>query len=250
MMIAQLRAELLKLRTTRTFVALTGVTVVTSALLAGVAAYLTRRDGADTIVDVFTSDTSGLFVLVLAIVGITGEWRHRTIAGALLAVPDRVRFLAAKTLAYAVAGAVLSLAVSAAITLVGVVVLEWRDVPLPGAGALVEQFARNALVALLSGGLGVGIGALARNQAAGIVAALVLSFVIEPAVIGFVPEAGRFGPFGALPLSVTDVPPEAVGMPDDLHVVAGGVAVLLLLAWIAALFAAGAALLRRRDVSG
>jgi ABC-2 type transport system permease protein len=248
-MIPLLRAELLKLRTTRTFLALTAVTVVTSALLAGVAAYLTKAGGDGALVDVFTSDTSGLFVLVLAIVGITGEWRHRTIAGALLAVPDRVRFLAAKTLAYAVAGAVLSLAVSVAITVVGVVVLEWRGVPLPAAGALVEQYARNGFVALLMGGLGVGIGAVARNQAAGIVAALVLLFVIEPAVIGFVPEAGRFGPFGALPLPITDVPPEAVGM-GDLDVVPGGVAALLMLAWIGAVFAAGAALLRRRDVSG
>ena len=53
------------------------------------------------LVDVFTSDTSSLFILILAIVGITGEWRHRTITSSLLAAPDRVRFLAAKTLAFA-----------------------------------------------------------------------------------------------------------------------------------------------------
>ena len=50
--------------------------------------------------------------MILAIVGITGEWRHRTITSSLLAAPDRIRFLAAKTLAFAAAGAVLSLSIS------------------------------------------------------------------------------------------------------------------------------------------
>ena len=54
--------------------------------------------------EVFASDTSSLFILMLAIVGITGEWRHRTITSSLLAAPDRLRFLAAKTLAFAAAG--------------------------------------------------------------------------------------------------------------------------------------------------
>ena len=70
--------------------------------------------------DVFTADTSSLFILVLAVVGITGEWRHRTITSSLLAAPDRLRFLAAKTLAFAAAGLVLSLAISVAIAIVGI----------------------------------------------------------------------------------------------------------------------------------
>ena len=69
--------------------------------------------------DVFTSDTSGLFILILAIVGISGEWRHRTITSSLLAAPDRLRFLAAKTLAFAAAGLVLSLLISLSIAIVG-----------------------------------------------------------------------------------------------------------------------------------
>ena len=83
--------------------------------------------------DVFTADTSSLFILVLAVVGITGEWRHRTIAGALLAAPDRVRFLAAKTVAFAAAGLALSLATSLTVAVVASVLLSARDLPLrPG----------------------------------------------------------------------------------------------------------------------
>ena len=69
--------------------------------------------------DVFSSDTSSLFIMILAVVGITGEWRHHTITSSLLAAPDRLRFLAAKTIAFAAAGLVLSLLISIAITIVG-----------------------------------------------------------------------------------------------------------------------------------
>ena len=61
--------------------------------------------------------------LVLAVVGMTGEWRHRTITSSLLVAPDRLRFLAAKTAALAAAGLVLSLLVSLAVAVLGFAVL-------------------------------------------------------------------------------------------------------------------------------
>ncbi len=246
-MTALLRAELLKLRTTRTFVAMTAVTVGTSVLLTGLVASLTEPTKASVIVDVFLSDTSGLFIIVLAVVGMGGEWRHRTIAGALLATPDRVRFLAAKTIAFAVAGVALSVAVSLAVTVVGVAILSFRDLPLPNAGDLFAQDARNAMVACLLGAFGVGVGALARNQVVGIVGVLLLMFAIEPVLLGVAPDVGRFSPFSALPVAASAAPPESAGM-GGVDLVAPGLAVLLLLGWIAAAFAAGAALLRGRDV--
>ena len=117
--------------------------------------------------DVFTADTSGLFIIILAVIGITGEWRHHTITSSLLAAPDRIRFLAAKTIAFAVAGLVLSLPISLAIAIVGLVILSARDLPTPRAGDLIAQFARNAMVAALLGAFGVGLGALVRNQVVG-----------------------------------------------------------------------------------
>ena len=50
---------------------------------------LTEPTQDEVLTDVFTADTSSLFILILAIVGITGEWRHRTITSSLLAAPDR-----------------------------------------------------------------------------------------------------------------------------------------------------------------
>ena len=73
-----LMAELIKLRTTRTFIALTGAAVGTSLLhhdpVGGPDRAGTEHD---VLRDVFNSDTSGLFILILAVIGITGEWRHQ-----------------------------------------------------------------------------------------------------------------------------------------------------------------------------
>ena len=243
-----LRAELIKLRTTRTFLALTAAAVGTSLLITVLVSILDEPTRDDVLYDVFSSDTSSLFITILAVVGITGEWRHHTITSSLLAAPDRLRFLAAKTIAFAAAGLVLSVLISIAITIVGLAILTIRDLPTPGAGELLELLARNALVAALLGAFGVGIGALVRNQVVAVVGLLVVGFAIDPLVAALLPEVGRFSPFSALPVGISNVPPEDAGLPDDLDVLSPGLAVLGMLAWIGAAFAPAAALLIRRDL--
>jgi ABC-2 type transport system permease protein len=242
-----LRAELIKLRTTRTFAGLAGAAVAISLLITVLVAVLTDPTEESVLVDVFASDLSGFFIFMLAVIGIGGEWRHRTITSSLLAAPDRLRFLAAKVLAFAVAGAVMSVLVSVAVIVVGTVVVSARGIPMPEAGELAELLGRNALVAMLVGALGVGLGALVRNQVAAVVGVLVLGFVVEPTVISLAPEVGRFGPFGALPTSLTGIPAEDAGL-GDIDLLAPGLAALVMMAWISATFTAGYALLRARDV--
>lgn len=244
---ALLDAELIKLRTTRTFVALVATAIVTSLLITGLVASLTEPTSDSVLVDVFLSDTSPLFVMILAIIGITGEWRHRTITSSLLAAPLRVRFLAAKTLAYAIAGLVLSLLVTAAVTALGWAVLTIRDLPLPPGGDLAEQISRTVPVALLPGAFGVALGSVMRNTTFAIVAVLLLAFVIEPAVAALAPEVGRFGPTGALPSAISGLDADDTGL-GDVDLLSPGLALLALLAWIGGLFALGAALLRARDL--
>ena len=164
-----LQAELIKLRTTRTFVALTAIAGGLSLLLTVLTGVLSDPQPEDVVTDIFANDMSSAFILVLAVVGITGEWRHRTITGALLAAPDRLRFLAAKAIAFAGAGLVLSLLISAAVTVVGFVFVGVRDLPGPDAGELGEYVARSAGLAALGGAFGVAIGALIRNQVGAIV---------------------------------------------------------------------------------
>jgi ABC-type transport system involved in multi-copper enzyme maturation permease subunit len=242
-----LRAELIKLRTTRTFLALAAATVGTSLLITGLVSTLSEPTEESVLVDVFNSDTTGLFILVLAIVGITGEWRHRTITSSLLAAPDRMRFLAAKTLAFSAAGVVLSLLVSVAVVILGFAILSVRDLPTPELGELLAQIGRNAIVAGLLGALGVAIGTLVRNQPVAIVGVLLMGFAIEPAVIALAPDVGRFGPMVALPTGVTGVDEGDAGL-GDVDLLSPVLAALAMLAWIGALFSVGAWLLRRRDV--
>ncbi|MDP9228812.1 MAG: hypothetical protein M3M99_07100, partial [Actinomycetota bacterium] len=178
---------------------------------------------------------------------ITGEWRHRTITSSLLAAPDRVRFLAAKTLAFAAAGVLLSLAISLAVAIVGYAILGYRDQPTPEIGELLEQIGRNGFVAALLGAIGVGIGSLVRNQPIAIVGILIASFVIDPLLGEFAPAVERFSPLGALPSAIQGLNPDDVGVPK-VNFLAFAPALALMLAWIAAIFAAGATLLRVRDV--
>ncbi|MEA2361707.1 MAG: type transport system permease protein [Thermoleophilaceae bacterium] len=247
-MTALLRAELLKLRTTRTFIALTGVAVGTSLLICVLVSVLSEPTQESVLTDVFTSDTSALFIVILAIVGITGEWRHRTITSSLLAAPDRLRFLAAKTLAFAAAGLVLSLLISIAVAIVGMVILSARDLPTPELGELVGQILRNAEVAALLGALGLALGTLVRNQPVAIVGVLVLAFVIEPTLLALAPDVGRFAPFSALSASIQQIPASDVGA-EDANLLSPGLAVLVMLAYIGSAFAVGAVLLRRRDLN-
>jgi ABC-2 type transport system permease protein len=242
-----LRAELIKLRTTRTFVALAGVAVGLSLLLTVLTGVLSEPEADDVVTDIFANDASSAFILILAVIGITGEWRHRTITGALLAAPDRVRFVAAKAVAYAGAGLVLSLAISSAVTVVGLTIVGLRGLPGPDAGELVDYIARSAGLAAIVGAFGVGLGALIRNQVGAVVAVLAGTFVLEPIVLTTVGEVGRFGPFVALPTAASGIDPAAVGL-DEVGLLDPELATLALLGWTGLAIAAGAVLLLRRDV--
>jgi hypothetical protein len=245
---ALLKAELIKVRTTRTFIGLVGAAIVTSLLITVLVGLLVDEDELNPLRDVFNSDTSGLFIMILALIGITGEWRHRTITSSLLAAPDRLRFLAAKMFAFAVAGLVLSVLLSIAIAVAGYIVVSIRDVSAPSFGDLIDQYARNAGLAFLAGGFGVGIGAIVRNQIAAIIGVLIVILVIEPVLLGLAPEVGRYSPFSALPVAAAGLDPSDAGMPDDVDLVAPGLAVVLLLAWIGAAFSLGYATLKLRDL--
>jgi hypothetical protein len=71
--------------------------------------------------------------------------------------------------------------------------------------------------------------------------------VIDPLLGNFAPGVDRFSPVGALPSAIQGLDPDDVGTPDvDFLAVIPALAAMA--AWIGALFAGGAALLRARDV--
>ncbi|MDQ3849485.1 MAG: hypothetical protein M3296_02575 [Actinomycetota bacterium] len=244
-MSALLRGELLKLRTTRTFAALVGAALALSLLVVVLTLLLGSDFDEGDLRELFSTDFSSLFILLLGVMGMAGEWRHRTITSTVLAAPDRLRLTGAKVLAYAAAGSVLSLVVTATIMVVGTVILSIDGDPTLGVLDLADVLWRNLVVAALLGAFGVGVGGVVRNQVVAIVGLLVLSFAVEPTVLGLAGQVGRFGPTVGAPNGLLTVDPVGVGGPDLL---APGLALVVMVGWAAAGFVATTALLRRRDL--
>jgi ABC-2 type transport system permease protein len=240
-----LRGELLKLRTTRTFVTLVAATVALSLLVVGLTAILGDNFSKADVRETFTFDFSSLFILLLGVTGMAGEWRHRTITSSVLAAPDRSALLTAKVISYAVAGTVLSLIVTVALMALGTVILSIRGEMTLGFADLVDVLWRNLLVAALLGAFGVCVGGIVRNQIVAIVGLLVFAFALEPALLALVPDVGRFGPTVGAPGGVTGINPNG-GDAGDL--LAPAAAVLVMLAWVGVGFGVTGALLRRRDL--
>ncbi|MGI8845259.1 MAG: ABC transporter permease [Thermoleophilaceae bacterium] len=121
------------------------------------------------------------FVLVIfGIVGATGEYRHRTVAPAVLIAPDRARLLLARAFAYGVTALLVGLLMLVVAFVVGIPLLAGTDGPGLVLSDYLELAGGGLLSAALSAILGVGAGALIGNQVAGVVGALVFFFIIEP----------------------------------------------------------------------
>ena len=191
-MIRLIAGELRKLFNTRLWLWLLLGSVGLTALYASLAiafsgdpdnptAPLTSPEGQRTVFSV--GQGAGALVAVLGAIGYTGEFRHRTATTTFLATPHRWRVLLAKLITYPVVGAaygVVCLTVTSVLAVSwlsakGIAVSPWRN-GIPGTMAGV------VVAVALFGALGVGLGALLREQVATVVGLLVYLFVAEPIV--------------------------------------------------------------------
>ena len=234
-----LGAELLKLRTTRTAGTLGSAAVGLTLLILLVGILVSDQNTPGQSLDAVDVSLAPLFVFIGAIVGVTGEYRHGTISASFLVVPVRRRQLAAQAIAYALAGVALAAATWALQLAVGLPLLSSDGSPAPAGGELAGIIPREVLATALLGVLGVGLGALVRNQAGAIVVALVGVLFVEPTLAALVPKTDGYGPIGAAAAL-------AGHAGDDVpsHFVGG----LVLAAWAAGLCAAGTIVTERRDV--
>lgn len=200
-----LRAELLKLRSTRMALVLLVASIAVAAInVVALLATAGQEPGLDLarVEDVRTvfGALSGVspLVLVLGVVIVTAEFRHGTITSTFLAEPRRWRVLAAKLAASLVAGLVFAL-LSAIVT--SAVAVPWLalisdDAPV-GAAEVAAVVGGAVLALVLWGAAGVAIGALLPNQVAAIVVALVWTSIVESSLVAFLPDVGRWLPSGA-----------------------------------------------------
>jgi len=235
-------AEFLKLRTTRTaYGFLAAIVLLTLGVVAANSANVDLSTKEDLEEALSGAGIAAALLLVLGIVATTGEHRHGTITSSLLASPDRRRLVGAKVIAYLLTGALLGIAAVLATFAVAVPWLSARDAPLDllDAGDYLGLFVEGVAVSALSGAVGVGIGAIVRNQVAAVVGTLVYLFVLEP-VIGVISSDVAAYTIGGSQSALTAAPVE-----DALDPLAGG---LVLAAWALGLSLAGAELEERRDV--
>jgi alkylhydroperoxidase/carboxymuconolactone decarboxylase family protein YurZ len=76
-----------------------------------------------------------------------------------------------------------------------------------------------------------------------IVGLLIFMFVVELTLLGLVPDVGKFTPINGITAAIAETDVDE----DDLLSV--GAALAVMAGWITVLFAAAAALLRRRDLT-
>jgi ABC-2 type transport system permease protein len=244
-MIAQSRAELLKLRSTRTALGLVLgmiVLVVLTTLLTGLltkAGHLSTKEDQRSLFSV--GSLVGVFAALTGVLLVTSEYRYGTIRPTLLFEPRRSRVLGAKLVTSALAGLVLGVLAAVLAIGIGAAVLGGRGISFSLGGGDVAQLA----FAMLAGGafwgaIGAGLGAIIRNQVGGVIALLSWIFVVESLLFGLVPAVGRW-----LPAHAHDA---LMGLTTS-HLVSPAAGAAVLIVWTATLGVAGLILIARRDVS-
>ena len=119
-------------------------------------------------------------VAVLGAIGLTGEFRHRTATATFLATPHRGRVVAAKLVTYALVGVGYALAGVATVAVIAVPWLAGNDIHLALDGDTIAATLAGVIAAVAVWGLvGVGLGALLREQVATVVGLLIYLFVVE-----------------------------------------------------------------------
>jgi ABC-2 type transport system permease protein len=249
-MIAQLRSELLKQCTTRTnvFLLLWMVGLVVLIVLLHVLSFgvedLSRADNQLKIAGLGTS-IGALFASLLGAMSITGEFRTGTIRPTFLANPRRAHVIAGKVIASAFAGLAVGLVAEALTAGVEATGLAARGIDIElGAGDYAQLLAGGALAAALFAAVGVGVGAIARNQVVAVVGLCVWLLFVEPLLLGDVPAAAKFAP-GASAGAIAG----AIQMQIDDDLVAPALGVLLLAAYAALASTAGSIATTHRDVN-
>lgn len=238
-------AELVKLATLPVVVAAAASTVVVAGLLAWALGATARTYGTDaSAVDVVLRAVPFVQagMLLLGILPVAHEYQGRQLRTTLAAVPQRGRVVVAKSiaalgLAAAVAGATVAVAIGVAALASGPG--HGRGTALPESSAeagsiasLAGAAAALALTALLAHAVALAL----RHLVPTLVVLLVLVYVLPPLLAG-VTEHARWLPNRGLALL-------AGGTDGALTATTGG---LLVLAWIAAIGAAGTVGFLRRD---
>jgi hypothetical protein len=247
---ALIRAEFLKLRTTQVWFWLLVASVALTVLgVVGPIASSNNADLSDHVRDVFVSaNVAYIAVFVLGILAVTTEFRYQTITPTVLATPSRWSVVTAKLIAYAVVGA------GYAIVCIGIEVaiaapwLAGRNLHVAygdETGALLAVFG----VVSLMGLVGMGLGALMRNQVVAVSVGVIVVVFLEN-LIALIPGVRRIYPFlpgGAINAVITARRGDRRFASIHLLPIWGGAVALVV--WALAMSLLGAGFTMNRDIT-
>jgi ABC-2 type transport system permease protein len=242
--IAQTRAELLKLRSTRTTIGLvlaTAALILLFALLTGLVSKTTMLTGVDNQRNLLgVAGVAGVFAAIAGALLVTGEYRFGTIRPTLLYTPRRSRVILAKLAVGLLCGLVFGAFGEALSLAIGATVLSERGVAFAlGGGDLTLLVLGTLAGTALWGAIGVAVGAIVRNQVAAVVGLFAWTLVVENLLIGLVPAVGRYGPVQAA---------QALGGSSAPHALSAAAGGGVLVGWVATLSVVALALTARRDI--
>lgn len=243
-----LSSELLKLRTTRTFLALMACSLALIVVISvpAAAAGNLKTTGTPGRALLAVAGLAPLFALVIGVIGVTTEFRHGTITPSLLVEPVRTRQMAAKLAAQLIAGLALGAVCYTACAGIVSMILSRRGIATGmSTSDWIGAVIGGALATMLYAALGLGVGALLRNQAGAIVVVLAWVFVIE-SLLGIIP--GGFGD-AIKKYGLSGVGSSLARTASHATRIGQVTAGLLLLGYALVLVIAGTIVVRQRDVS-
>ena len=241
----QLLSELRKMRSTRTNVGLLAgmvALILLSVVLGGFVpgkADLTGHDNQHSLLSAGTS--AALFAALIGVMAITSEFRHGTIRPTFVFTPRRSRVVLAKVVASLVMGVAFGLMAIALSFGIGYAILSIRGIPFAlDTGHVFALFLGTPAITAAWAALGVGLGAIVRNQVGAVIGLIAWAMVVDNLIVSLVPSVGAYTPAGSSAALVAD--------PRDwvLAAYAGGG---VLLVYVLAFVAAGTMLVTRRDVT-
>jgi ABC-2 type transport system permease protein len=254
-----LKAEMLKVRSTRTalglLIAALLIAVVPTilAVLLVPKEELVTEDGLLAVLAVMpAASLVTVLCLVFGILSMTNEYRHGTISYTYLTTPRRGHVIVVKLLVCAVIGAAVMFVTGVLAVITAYIGAELRGIDLGGVTSSQGtdwEFIRSVALVLLTTGMatsfGVALGALIRHQVIAVAGTLIWALAVENIITGLKPPVGEWLPFTVFLQVVMNTGDIDTAAPSLSSLQAFGVAlVYIALASVAAVYTT-----MRRDVT-
>lgn len=178
------------------------------------------------------SVASYVFALIIGILMFTSEFKHGTAIATFLITPKRNLVLIAKILAGAISGLIVQLVSFTCAIFAGYLYLTAQTNSAdPSPGKWLSYLGTASLSGAVLGVVGIGIGALIRNQAVAITSSILWLLIVEGLVTAFLPEIGKYLMSGAITgMLQIEVGPNDFNL-DSSSYLSAGMSTLLLIGY-------------------